>query len=263
MSAHLCMPGRGLSCFACCPPIRPAGYEHLADRNIWRRIFGENHRAWRQGRLPDRPITGFSCYGLGFLDPGGRRVGCLLHPARNQGRDLRRRTGFGDKCARETCPQYRAFAALSPQARRRLLELCAGMDPFLFSSRRRNPVMRLLALGPEVAAAAANLGLADADSLAALAWLWELEPAWGWLLARVVARQGDSYLLLPELAGQVHALAADLTRRLGPPPPLEIGRPLPELCDEWEARFWRAVTGRRRARPGELAAWRRAAEESL
>ena len=256
MNHSLCMPTERLSCFACCPPIRPAGYDHLQDRGSWRRLFSENRAAFLQGQLPERVQTGFSCPGLGFLDSSGSQVGCLLHPARNQGRDLREPTGYRQKCARESCPQFRAYATLEHNQRAALIRLCEGMDPFSFSSRQENPLMRLLAFGPEVAAAAASLSLSNIDELSSWAWLGQADPAQGWLLARRLETAGPGLLQASQLAELLGARTADLAKRLGPAPPLEQGQLLNQLCDEWEARFWRTLSGRRRARRAELDAWR-------
>lgn len=256
MNHSLCMPTERLSCFACCPPIRPAGYDHLQDRGSWRRLFSENRAAFLQGQLPERVQIGFSCPGLGFLDSSGSQVGCLLHPARNQGRDLRDPTGYRQKCARESCPQFRAYAALDAQVRTGLIGLCEGMDPFSFSSRQKNPLMRLLAFGPEVAAAAASLSLSNIDELSSWSWLGQTDPAQGWLLARRLETAGPGLLQDSQLAEHLRVKAADLSKRLSPSPPLEQGRLLNQLCDEWEARFWRALSGRRRARRADLKTWR-------
>jgi hypothetical protein len=250
------MPAPGLSCFACCPPIRPADYDHARDRGSWRRMFSDNRAAFLAGQLPDRVQIGFSCPGLGFLDASGSQVGCLLHPARNQGRDLREPTGYRDKCARESCPQSRAYAALPGDARAALMALCQGMDPFTFSSREQNPVMRLLAFGPEVATAAASLAIYNIDQMAAMAWLQEAGPSHGWLLARLLDERGPGLLNAPGLSALLREQAKGIAKRLGPAPPLDQGQPLYELCDEWEARFWRGFSGRHKARPAELQAWR-------
>lgn len=219
-------------------------------------MFSENRQAFLAGQVADRVQIGFSCPGLGFLDSTGSQVGCLLHPARNQGRDLREPTGYREKCARESCAQSRAHAALDDQPRAVLISLCEGMDPFNFSSRRANPLMRLLAFGPEAAAAAAGLGPSNMEELAAWAWLQEADPAHGWLLARLLEKQGSGIFNEPNLAGLLNNKAQDLAKRLGPAPPLEQGEPLFTLCDEWEARFWRSLSKRRRARRADLESWR-------
>ena len=140
----LCRPHQELSCFRCCPPIRPAGYDHLAHRPQLLRFLSENTAALSQNGPQLRPITGFSCWGLGFLDASERLVGCLLHPARNQGRDQRGLTGYGQKCARELCPQAQVFAALPPLVQEVALSLCQGQDSFAFSSPKANPLWGLL-----------------------------------------------------------------------------------------------------------------------
>lgn len=262
LSQNLCSPGLGLSCFACCPPIRPPGYDHADHTASLRRLFSEARQEHLSGQAPG-PILGFSCPGLGFLDSAGHQVGCLYHPARHGGQDLRLATGYQPKCARESCPPARAYARLPEPARRELISLCAGLDAFSFSSRRLNPLLRLLALGPRVAREVAGLGLASLAELEALAWLDQTPPALGWLLGHWLELAGSAPLARPGLAGELTALAQDLARRLGPRPPLEQGPPLEELCGEWEARFWRAQAGRRRLPAETLAAWRGLAGQVL
>jgi hypothetical protein len=150
LEATLCMPDGTKSCFACCPPIRPPGYDHLTYKNIVRRILRENTSAYDGEERGIRPITGFSCWALGYLDRGAALVGCLLHPLRNRGEDLRYRVDYGDKCRRETCPEAKAFSALRPPERHFWLGLAEGMDGFAYSSRRENPLFHLLGWGPWV-----------------------------------------------------------------------------------------------------------------
>lgn len=144
----LCRPAPGLSCFRCCPPIRPAGYDHLDHRPELLRQLVENTEDFRAGRL-GREIVGFSCWGLGLVDPGRGLVGCLLHPAQNN-EDLRDLTGYGEKCRRETCLQNTIFAELEEPARQALISPLLGLDSFRFSSPGANPVWNLLLWGPEV-----------------------------------------------------------------------------------------------------------------
>ena len=146
----LCFPDGETSCFACCPPIRPAGYEHGRYETMVKRVLRENTRAYRAEEREVRPITGFSCWALGYLDPDCRLVGCLLHPARHGGEDLRFRVDFGEKCRRETCPEADVFDRLEPEARAFWLRLADGLDAFAYSSRLRNPLFRFLNWGPTV-----------------------------------------------------------------------------------------------------------------
>lgn len=255
VSQNLCSPGGGLSCFACCPPIRPAGYDHADHRPSLRRLFSEARQDYLAGR-PARPMQGFVCPGLGFLDSQGRQVGCLFHPARHGGMDLRLATGYQPKCARESCPPARAFALLPTTARQALVELAAGLDAFAFGSPRHNPLMRLLALGPVVAGAALGLPLDGREELDSWPWLEATPPAWGWLLGCLLGREGPGLLRLAGLADQLAQVAEALARQLGPAPPLAQGQPLGQLCDEWEARFWRRLSGRARASRADLERWR-------
>lgn len=260
MAIHsLCSPTPELACFACCPPLRPPGYDHLDYRSSLTRLLSENRGAFLAGHRPSRVIQGFWCPGLGFLDPAGRRVGCLLHPAANQGRDLRGPTGYRDKCHRESCAEARAFDQLAQPPRTRLMELCAAMDSFVFSSRRANPVMRLLALGPATAAAAAELPGLSLAELTAWPWLSRVDPALGWLIGRLVAETGPELLRRPELHGDLQRLVHRLRRALGPRPPLEQGQPLHQvMADQWQARFWRYVLKRNRALAGQTQTWQAA-----
>jgi hypothetical protein len=262
-TAVLCMPRPGLGCFNCCPPIRPAGYDHADHRPSLTRLLRENRADYLADRLAVREITGLWCDGLGFLEPGERLAGCLLHPARNGGQDLRGPTGYQEKCAREWCIEARAWAELSPNDQDALIALCQGMDSFTFSSRRLNPVMRLLGFGPQVAAMAAARGSDWLAGLDSLIWLDRAQPWQGWLLARLV-EQGRTGLDQAEAAEILTSTAQDLARGLEPQPPLESGLPLSQVFDDpWEARFWRMLLKRHKARPAEAARWRRSLERLL
>lgn len=146
----LCYPDGVKSCFACCPPIRPAGYEHIDYRIMIQRMLRENTRAFDRLGRDASPITGFSCWALGYLDRECRLVGCLLHPAANNGVDMRYRVDYGNKCRREKCPQAVEFERLSAGAQRFWLRLTRGLDSFAYSSRRTNPLFTLLEWGAEV-----------------------------------------------------------------------------------------------------------------
>jgi hypothetical protein len=151
----LCFPDEKKSCFACCPPLRPAGYEHIQHRTIIQRMLRENTKAFDRQDRHFRPITGFSCWALGYLDDGCRLMGCLLHPERHQGKDFRFLTDYGEKCRRENCPESKVFLALSIEARRFWLHLAEGLSAFQYSSRRFNPLFHLLGWGSALLGAVA------------------------------------------------------------------------------------------------------------
>lgn len=143
----LCLPDAGKSCFACCPPIRPAGYEHIQHRNIIKRMLRENSEAFQKLAGEKIPITGFSCWALGYLDKNYRLIGCLLHPAQNGGVDLRYRTEYGEKCEREFCPEAKVFSGLALDDKEFWLHLADGLDSFSYSSRNLNPLFDMMNWG--------------------------------------------------------------------------------------------------------------------
>mgnify|MGYP005846737989 CR=1 FL=1 len=145
--ATLCAPERNLSCFGCCPPIRPAHYDPLDFAGSLRREFAENRAAFLRSPLRARPIVGYHCWALGFLDTKGETAGCLLHPARNQGRDLRGLVDYGDKCRRESCVAAREFDLLPARGREFWLPLVRGLNPFYYSSPRANPLFHIMPWG--------------------------------------------------------------------------------------------------------------------
>jgi len=146
----LCAPATDIMCFGCCPPIRPAHYDHLDYVGSLRREFMDNRIAFLRDRPRYRPIRGYSCWALGFLDVTGRKVGCLLHPQFNKGEDLRHLIDYGNKCRRESCSAAQVFALLPPEGQDFLLPLVRGMNSFYFSSPKANPLFHLLLWGPEV-----------------------------------------------------------------------------------------------------------------
>ena len=146
----LCAPDEEKSCFACCPPIRPPGYDHSPYANEIKRVLRENTASLRREERAIFPITGFSCWALGYLDGGFKRIGCLLHPTQNDGEDLRYRVDYGDKCARESCVEAGIFAHLAPETKNFWLRLSEGLDSFSYSSRTRNPLFRILGWGGSV-----------------------------------------------------------------------------------------------------------------
>lgn len=146
----LCAPDGQKTCFACCPPIRPSGYEHIRYKTIIQRVLRENTLCFRTQDREISPITGFSCWALGYLDKEYRRIGCLLHPASNNGVDLRYRVDYGEKCSRESCPESKVFASLDEDSKRFWLALADGLDAFSYSSRKHNPLFSILGWGSDL-----------------------------------------------------------------------------------------------------------------
>ncbi len=51
-----------------------------------------------------------NCPFVGFVDDGGKRVGCMIHPSNNGGVDLRDASLYGaELCGGHECPSYRAL----------------------------------------------------------------------------------------------------------------------------------------------------------
>lgn len=146
----LCVPDDEKSCFGCCPPIRPPGYEHVQYKNFIRRILRENTACFDRKATDIVPITGFSCWAMGYLDRDYKLVGCLLHPAQNNGVDLRFRVAYGDKCRRESCVQATIFSALSLPEKRFWLHLADGLDSFSYSSKSINPLFHIIMWGTNI-----------------------------------------------------------------------------------------------------------------
>jgi hypothetical protein len=146
----LCAPTSDILCFGCCPPIRPRYYDPLDWVASLRREFRDNRRRFLEYGPNQRPIVGFSCWALGYLDATGRRIGCLLHPEQHQGQDLRSVTGYGDKCRRERCLPAKGFDAMLPEAQTFWLEPAGGLCAFYYSSNRANPLFHVLLWGAEL-----------------------------------------------------------------------------------------------------------------
>ncbi|MHC1744777.1 MAG: hypothetical protein AB9873_17355 [Syntrophobacteraceae bacterium] len=149
-SVSLCAPAANLSCFGCCPPIRPAAYDHLDHVRSLRREFRDNRSRYLKEGPRYRPIVGFSCWALGYLDGRSQTIGCLLHPYQNRGEDLRHLIHYGNKCRREQCGPAREFGLLPPEGQRFWLPLVKGMSAFCFSSPKANPLFHLMLWGKAV-----------------------------------------------------------------------------------------------------------------
>ena len=67
--------------------------------------------------------TIYNCEFLGFVDEGQKRVGCLLHPDINEGRDLRGISFYGeDLCREHLCPSHEKLTRAEREVVIRLLD---------------------------------------------------------------------------------------------------------------------------------------------
>jgi hypothetical protein len=121
VSFHLCQPGRGASCGACCglynfrDHSRAALTERLAEQTAQLRDVPKELGAWRAAAKElvesrrERPLFPAVrvCPLLGFLDEEQRQVGCLGHPKATGGVDLRDCGVYrASICETFTCPSF-------------------------------------------------------------------------------------------------------------------------------------------------------------
>jgi hypothetical protein len=113
----LCHPDELKSCGACCglynyrANSRAVLTERLRRRSeIFSRYRGEpDQYRCAVAHLEEAKLyeTIYNCEFLGFIDKHEQRVGCLLHPNGNNGRDLRRISFYGaDLCREHLCPSH-------------------------------------------------------------------------------------------------------------------------------------------------------------
>jgi len=149
------------TCFRCCPPIRPVDYDHVLYRSFIERELREHTYAVKERPPCLKPITGYTCWGLGYLDPDYRLVGCLLHPARNNGADLRHLIDYGNKCRLATCREAVHFQGLAGRHQTFWLGLCFDLDSFEYSSPGINPLFHVLLWGSQLLTAIAQKELPE------------------------------------------------------------------------------------------------------
>ena len=121
VSFHLCQPGRGASCGACCglynfrDHSREALTQRLAEQTARMRQVPLEKEAWRaaaQRTIESRTEAPLFpavrvCPLLGFIDEAQRRVGCLGHPKATGGVDLRDCGVYrASICETFTCPSF-------------------------------------------------------------------------------------------------------------------------------------------------------------
>lgn len=123
----LCQPDARKSCGACCGLYN---YRGGTRENLVRRLQRRTEAFRALGPATVDSVTAFAarvrdredgrklletihnCEFLGFLDPGCRRVGCLLHPAQNRGKDLRACSFYGaELCGCHLCLSHQKLTA--------------------------------------------------------------------------------------------------------------------------------------------------------
>jgi hypothetical protein len=220
MPSSLCFPDEEKSCFACCPPIRPPGYAHVHYKNIVKRILRENTNNFDGKEKSITPITGFSCWALGYIGNNHKLVGCMLHPARNKGIDLRYRVKYGDKCRRESCQEEKIFSSLGNNEQAFWLHLADGLDSFAYSSREYNPLFKMMGWGAyllKTLAEGESKKVFTRDSFFSSYPIFttKLKPGGNaYLLNRLVKRLGLGILLKDSLKGDFEHFSAVISEQL-------------------------------------------------
>lgn len=118
---HLCQPDNAKSCGACCGIYNLMANSRDALTTRLRRrtaLFHENVRGPEDLEEFSRMIKSledqtriyeviYCCEYVGFIGPGERKVGCMLHPMQNDGRDMRDVSFYGrELCDGHFCPSY-------------------------------------------------------------------------------------------------------------------------------------------------------------
>jgi hypothetical protein len=129
----LCQPDACKSCGACCglynyqDNSREVVIERMRRRTeCFAALRGDPDRyrrevaAFEAAKLYE---TIYNCEFLGFVDEGHKRVGCLLHPEINEGRDLRGISFYGDElCRQHFCPSHEKLTTPEQEVLIRLLD---------------------------------------------------------------------------------------------------------------------------------------------
>jgi len=127
---HLCQPDARKSCGACCGLFNYQDHSRVSLQSLLKKRteffhqFGTEDRMEEYRKNSNSIVAGpklfekiYNCEFLGFLDKEQRRVGCLLHPGRNEGEDLRNHSFYGaDLCAGHLCPSYTYLTVFEQKA---------------------------------------------------------------------------------------------------------------------------------------------------
>jgi hypothetical protein len=128
----LCQPDKCKSCGACCglynyqDNSRAVLTERLRRRTECFAVLRDDPDQYRHEVAalegPKLYETIYNCEFLGFIDEG-TRVGCLLHPQLNKGKDLRGISFYGaDLCRQHLCPSHDKLTAIEKEVVMRIVD---------------------------------------------------------------------------------------------------------------------------------------------
>jgi len=130
IDGSLCQPDSSKSCGACCGLYnwenhsRQALIPLLEKRRVLFFSLGRDpeifQRTYGKEESPPNPKlleTIYNCEFLGFLDGEKKRIGCLLHPLVNEGRDLRDHCFYGKEiCSGHYCPSHTSLTSVEQKS---------------------------------------------------------------------------------------------------------------------------------------------------
>ena len=116
----LCQPDNTKSCAACCGLYNWKDHSRNAIESILaiqtesfqkakKSVEGLKDQKKCQKHMSNKKLfdTIYNCEFVGYIDHDHKRVGCMLHPAANNGEDLRHYGFYGTKtCSEHFCPSY-------------------------------------------------------------------------------------------------------------------------------------------------------------
>ncbi|HSR11895.1 MAG TPA: hypothetical protein VLS90_10665, partial [Thermodesulfobacteriota bacterium] len=127
----LCHPDERKSCGACCGLYNWEDHSRETLQSLLRaktslfhsvgrdpESYARRYAAEALPRSPKLLEVIYNCEFLGFLDAGEKRVGCLLHPAANDGEELRYHCSvYGPVlCAGHLCPSHDHLTAIERES---------------------------------------------------------------------------------------------------------------------------------------------------
>jgi hypothetical protein len=127
---HLCQPDSAKSCGACCGLYNWENHSRAAVQSLVKGradLFAttaahgdfDGYRRLAASLAPGPKLCEaiYNCEFLGFVDAERTRVGCMLHPSRNRGTELRIRSFYGaELCANHYCIGFTCLSEIEQRA---------------------------------------------------------------------------------------------------------------------------------------------------